>query len=421
VVPRANLDDSTADLESIMSFATAALMKQEPLLPLSDYHNSILTLSILAISHASFGRARKLQSALVAGGAKYCKALTMINQALKDPLQATRNEILLATIILSHYENSVFRKPQISERDIKIMAAKTFAHHDGAMAVLHLRRQCNHHQSDKLSANVDRVVRNHLIRSLIMRSMQVPLWLRDGDQYGEIGLSLKLDRLMVETADLRHRAAELQYDLTAIPKSSKVAEMLKLHGTLAIAQRLDDSFVAWARDVPMEDYWKGFQVEDDGVVRNEIDDDIFKGSVHIYPTMGHVGLWSRYRAFRLHVIDITVKILSSAKTTEADLQPMEESARSKIEKLASDFCASIPHVLKTVDIYPTAENSFVIRRSPTDQKQFVEASTARILCWPLAMTTMVESMPDQYLNYLKRRLLDVSELVDDGLLARMAT
>ncbi|PQE04591.1 negative acting factor protein [Rutstroemia sp. NJR-2017a BBW] len=421
VATRTNLDHSTADLESITSFATAVVMRQEPLLSLSDCPNPILTLSILAISHASFGRARKVQSALAAGGAKYCKALKMINLALKDPLQATRDEILLATIILSHYENSIFRKPQISEHDIKSMAAKTFAHHDGAMAVLHLRRQRNHHQCDAMSANVDRVVRNHLIRSLIMRCMQVPVWLRDGAEYGEAGLALGLDRLMVETADLRHRAADLQYDLTTIPKAGRVAQMLKLHGVLATAQRLDESFVAWARDVPMEDYWRMFRVEDDGVVRDESNDDIFNGCVHIYPTMGHLGLWSRYRAFRLHVIDITVRILSFAKTIEVDLQSMEESARTKIEKLASDFCASIPHALKAVDIHPTAGNPVVSRRPPADQKHLAEATTARILCWPLAMTTLVESIPEQYAKYLKRRLLDVSEIVDDGLLERMAT
>ncbi|KAM3074966.1 hypothetical protein ACMFMG_007570 [Clarireedia jacksonii] len=421
VVPRTNIDDSISDLKSLMCSATAAVLKQKPALPLSDDPQPILTLAILAISHASFGRARRIQSALAVGGAKYCTALTMINRALKDPLQAIRNEVLLATIILSHYENSVFRRPHMSESDINIMAAKTFAHHDGAMAVLHLRRQCNHYQSDKLGAGVDRVVRNHLIRSLTMRRMQVPLWLRDGAEYGETGLALKLDQLMVKTADLRHRAASLQYDLTVIPNSERVSEMLKLHAALSIAQRLDDAFVTWARDVPMEDYWKACRVEDDGVSRDENEDNILDRLVHIYPTVGHVGLWGRYRTLRLHVIDIIVKILSFARKAEPDLKPMEETARSKIEKLAADFCASIPYALKTIDVFPAAENSFVVGRSPPDQKQFVDATTATMLCWPLAMTTMVEGIPQRYMKYLKRMLLEVSELVDDGLLEGMAT
>lgn len=75
------------------------------------------------------------------------------------------------------------------------MASRSFAHHDSAMAVLNFRRQLDQHTD--YSMELDKLVRRQLTRSLLLPSMPVLSWLRDGSQYGEHGFAIELDRCMV--------------------------------------------------------------------------------------------------------------------------------------------------------------------------------------------------------------------------------
>ena len=137
---------------------------------------SILSLAICAVSHATFGRTRNSHAALAVGCTKYLNALVKTALALEDASEVTHDEVLLAVMPLSFYENSVMRKtPHVSS--LQVLASRSFAHHDGAIAVLSLRRQLN--QRTKCSMELDKLVRSQLMRSLLLRSLPLPMWLRD--------------------------------------------------------------------------------------------------------------------------------------------------------------------------------------------------------------------------------------------------
>ena len=198
---------------------------------------SILSLAIFAVSHATFGRARKSHAALAIGCKRYLNALVKTNIALKDVSEATHDEVLLAVMLLSFYENAVTDKmSRIS--NLQVMASRSFAHHDGAMAVLYLRRQLG--QRTNHSIELDKLVRRQLMRSLLLRSMTLPIWLRNGSQYGEHGFALELDHCMVGAAELRHQASILCMDSVSLPKSNGHEDIVRLCRLLAEAQTLDN-------------------------------------------------------------------------------------------------------------------------------------------------------------------------------------
>ena len=215
---------------------------------------SILSLAIFAVSHATFGRAQKSHAALAVGCTKYSKALVKTNLALEDASEATHDEVFLAVMLLSFYENSVMDKTShVSSRGIQVMPSRIFAHHDGATAVLNLRRQLD--QRTNCSMELDKLVRRQLMRSLLLRSMPLPSWLRDVSQYGEHGLALELDRCMVGAAKLRHQASSLSVDSASLSISDRHDEMARLRRLLAEAHTLDDVLVIWAHDLPTENWY----------------------------------------------------------------------------------------------------------------------------------------------------------------------
>ena len=339
--------------------------------------------------------------------------------ALKDASEATDDRVLLAVMLLSFYENTVMNQTsQISNRDIRREASRTFVHHDGAMAMLKLRRQ----RSDCTGSGMelDKLVRRQLTRSLLLRSMPLPPWLRDGSKYGEHGLALELDRCMVIVAKLRHQASNLCAGSTCLARSDEHDQKSQCQCLLGEAQALDAALVMWEESMPVEDRFRTCTIQNTGRLENC--NRIYNGTVHIYPTVGHAGMWNRYRAFRLAVSDTMLKALSIlAGYPGSEVRLLKEAVKSRSECLADDFCASVPYMLGLLENYQmTGLDATITTKDLTSSKITVTASTAAFLCWPLTMVIMLSGLSMRHQRYLRDRLLEVSEIVDDGLLERIA-
>lgn len=386
--------------DSHLKYTTPILCYSQP--------QSILSLAISAVSHATFGRTRKRHDALAVASAKYSKALFKMNQALKNATEANHDDVILAIMLLSFYENAVLdKKAQISKDFIEVTAARSFTHHDGAMAVLNLRRQRG--RCAENSMDVDKLVRRQLIRSLLLRSLPVPSWLQKGEEFGELGFALELDVCMVDTAELRFQCSALS---SMGPVESNLgSEVLRLQTLIDRAQNLDQNLVLWAENLPMGNWHISCTVQNDEYPEK---DEIFDTTVHVYPTVGHAAMWNRYRALRLTINDMMLRIISCLPCS-LDLTIERKNVKWRVQQLAEELCASIPYILGIIQTHET-----IATRIPASSRTSIKATTASLLAWPLAMTTMISGIPERHRGYLKRRLLDVSEIVDDGVLERVA-
>ena len=225
---------------------------------------------------------------------------------------------------------------------------------------------------------------------------------------------------MVEAAKLRHQASSLSVDSASLLISDRYAEMARLRCLLAEVQTLDDVLVIWANDLPTENWYSTRTVQDDG--RVDTSNRIFDSTVHIYPTVGHAGMWNRYRALRLTVNDIMLKTLSVlAESPDSDTESLVEAVKLRIQRLADGLYASVPYMLGLIETHHVAGHDVtVVNKVPASLKAAVKATTASFLCWPLTMATMVSGIPERHQRYLRNRLLDVSEIVGDGVLERIA-
>ncbi|KAI4233162.1 MAG: hypothetical protein L6R40_007163 [Gallowayella cf. fulva] len=373
---------------------------------------SVLSLAVLAVSHATFARARRSREAVTKGRAHYSRALVKTQMALRDKNEAIHDDVLLAVMLLSFYENSVIDNTSQPWKNITDLMTKSFAHHDGAMAMLNLRRQSE--DCTERGIELDKLVRRSLLRSALLRSAQLPLWLQDGSSYGECGIALGLDRCMVKTAKLRHDARHMSLDSLSPPNSQSRA---RINRVLAEAQALDENLAVWAYSLRPEDQYTSHTVNEDRPNQK-----VFDGRIHLYPTGGHAGMWNRYRALRLTANDIILKALFLLfEQPGFDIRPLEGAATSRIELLADDLCASILFVLGLIQLDVTDEGEAVVTvKAPVALKDAVKATTASLLAWPLTMAMLVDGIPERHRRYLRDRIRDVGKIVDDGTLERIA-
>jgi hypothetical protein len=382
--------------------------------------DSILSLAVSAVAHATFGRAQKSHAALAVGSWMYSNALIKTNMALRDTNEVAHDGVLLAAMLLSYYENSVTDKiSNLFSRDIKDIGARSFAHHDGAMALLKLRRQRG--WSIHTNMELDKLVRRQLMRTLVLRHMPLPPWLRDGSQYGETGYALELDRYMVIVAKLRHQVYVLSMDTSTSMVPVSKEKMAQIRVFLAEAKALDSALARWARSLPPDMQYSSVAVHKDLGIDSK--DRPFNSTVHIYPTVGHAGLWNRYRALRIAVNALIPQTLSTIPVPlELEMNALEDTVENIIRRLTEDICESVPFTLDLIENKQIdGQNHFFVKKSSTPFGGAIKASTAYFICWPLALVITIPDIPEGPRQYLRRRLLDVSEIVDDGVLERLAT
>ncbi|KAL8760689.1 MAG: hypothetical protein Q9184_003136 [Pyrenodesmia sp. 2 TL-2023] len=366
---------------------------------------STLKLAISAASYATFGRAQKSQAAFDAGSTQYSKALVKTNLALSDAREACQDEVLLAVMLLSFYENAVMgTKSNSLAQDIESIGARCFAHHEGAMAMLKLRRQRDHRTSR--NNELDKLVRRQLMRTWLLRSMRPPSWFLDGSQFGEHGCALALDHCMMEATKLRYQAKGVFSDGTAPAIESQSGRKEGLQSIFAKAQTLDDVLIIWANQRPVDDRYSMHPVHDDE--RAGTGDRIFGSMVHIYRTAGHAGMWNRYRAIRLIVNDIILRILSLTESSlGSDTESSTQAVILRIRGLADELCASIPYSLGLVEAgRVNGCDIAIIRKVPASLRLLVKASAASFLCWPLNEALMVSGVPGRHQRYIRDRMLD---------------
>ncbi|OAX84227.1 hypothetical protein ACJ72_01413 [Emergomyces africanus] len=399
--------------DSHLKYVTASRCFTEP--------QSILSLAIFAVSHATFGRARKCQTSLTVGGGQYSQALVKTNLALHNVSHATDDDVLLAIMLLSFYENSVMDRATslTSSQAIQNWASRSFAHHDGALAVLKLRRQAP--QRTRSALVLDKLVRRQLTRSLLLRSISLPTWLEDGSEYGEHGSALELDNCLAEVAKLRDRAQRIFTNFPNISQSVGCDKRAIIHQLLKEAHTADSALLSWTDNLPLEEWYSTHPVKENA--HDVANGGVFGSTVHIYPSVGHAGMWNRYRALRLGVNDIIIRALSTlAGMTDSNgaNEPLAKSVKLTMLQLSDDVCASVPYMFGRVQPGGATGGEVTITASPASSKIAVKATTAALLCWPLATAAMVAGIPEKHEQYLTNCLREVSEIVDDGVLERLA-
>ena len=81
------------------------------------------------------------------------------------------------------------------------------------------------------------------MRSLFLRSIPLPPWLRDSLKDRECGPPLGLERCKLEAAKLQHWVSSISADPTGISIAERYVEMMTLRCLLAEAQAGDKTLI----------------------------------------------------------------------------------------------------------------------------------------------------------------------------------
>jgi hypothetical protein len=246
----------------------------------------------------------------------------------------------------------------------------------------------------------------------------VQAWLQDGAIYGEEGPTLKLDSLMIQVAALRSKVLKIlrERERALISSANRVRDVVIEAGNL------DTALASWPQGM-LEEWRFSVQSFADRSEQTTMSHFLFNPSVHSYTTHGHAVVWMRYRAVRLIVCSIRMRLLSILKgqlSIDAGIGGCQED----ISSLATDMCYSVPYFFssdaKRDDSDEPRPASVRIVENAICPERKIVPRIATLLAWPLAVAVSTEAVPKAQKEWLQRKLKTVARVQGDAALESIA-
>ncbi|KAI9687576.1 MAG: hypothetical protein M1822_002186 [Bathelium mastoideum] len=374
--------DDLPDIEQeYNSYALSAWNRAKP--------GSTLHLAVSAYSLAVFGRTRRMYKILEVADKYYTSSVVKMREEIQELSNERIDQLLISTILMTSYENTMYRR----------------------------RKQYGLHPTPVVNgvSSLDRAVRRPMIRSSILQGETVDAWLQNGALFGEEGPTLAFDALMVRVAAFRSKSLGCFRHID----SGLAKDMTTLNDLTVEAQDLDHALDTWSLGLP-EDFT--FSLHLLGKEADSKNPSLqYEGGTHRYATYGHAAIWNRYRAVRLVVNGVRLRLLSAQDQFSQEAMRLDiklENCEKTINALATDMCRSISFFF-TVNTTKAVDGPSLGAGSISESEHYIP-NIAALLTWPLGVAVSIEAVPYHYKLWLRRRLKTIASVLGNDVVQHVA-
>ena len=372
----------------------------------------ILDLAISSIALAVFSRAKDYPPAAIEASENYQSLLQLTQQTIFSLDESNVDICLLAILFMGRYEQ-VVHCPEPSHLQLKFplhSCVQSFSHHDGNLAIL---KSWKEDLSAKLPAtDVIKRVRRGMIRSALLRSIALPEWIVDGSQYGESGLELEYDGLMVRVVGFCEQLMRLEKEQTT-QESLSTASVSVAEELAQQAQEVDIALQNWTTRFPESWAYQRCTLHEPLSFPTKY---FYTAEVLTYQSLGYAAVWNLYFATRILVNCSRVSILEI-------IHPDDKYRRSEyldiINMAASNLASSIPfcrQIVRAVETEGSAsgEKTIIIKDKGSEyEEQHVSVTTV----WPLSMAAGLSRVEVKPRAWFRTELARIGRLIHDSVLA----
>lgn len=203
----------------------------------------VVDLALSSMALAVYSRIQQHPPAAIEASSRYYRLLRVAQERIAQLAIPTLGErdidaCLLAASLMGRYEGATLRPGDLNSKDSST-SLQSWSHHDGAMAIL---KVWNDNLSHRTATFIIKQTRRALIKCSLLRNLPLPNWKLNGNCFGEHGLELDYDRIVVRILNLHHASANLQQtDGLQISKAEKLNHE---------ARELDKALQVWIAQIP---------------------------------------------------------------------------------------------------------------------------------------------------------------------------
>ncbi|PYH76898.1 hypothetical protein BO82DRAFT_406727 [Aspergillus uvarum CBS 121591] len=386
-------------------------------------NSTLLEKAFTSLALAYFARAQNCPPARTEAARAYSAVLREARSTLASISVATGARIdgfgidvlLLMIFFMSRYEDTVHSRSVSlrfrggagnprgsgdgSPKGLRSGMLASFAHHDGAVAVLRVwvdtcRCRGGHMGRGAIPSEVVKLTRRAVMRSALMRGMMLPEWMHSGEVFeeGTGGVEERLDALAVRVVELRGRSVALG---GAGADSGQTSCEERWFGAAAAAKRV---YSEGKRVRSALEAWKGGV---DWIQREMV---AAKEKVYYFPTLAQAVLWCHYLTLAMLSESVCLRVLEFVKheitgsgaagwCDHLAARDLAAAHEVDLKTLARQLMASVPFVLGQVQITESA--AWGVCNATWDKTLPPSPYRASLLVWPLTVASGIDRLEEQ--------------------------
>ena len=350
----------------------------------------ILDLAISSTALAVFSRTQQHPPAAIEASKKYHQLLQNAQVNILHLNEANIDAYLLAIHFMSRYEDVVHRPGHLNLKTPFTKTCQSFSHHDGALAMLKFwKGRLSHSQP---ATDVIKHTRRGMIKSALMRNLALPNWLTQGASFGEHGLELEYDRIVVQIASLRQRLSTLFKEKTGLQRISSDELVSTAEELNAEARDIDKALQDWNEHFPSTwSYQRHTLSEPQHPWPLE---DFYSPMVYSYSNPAYAAAWNQYHTTRMLVNSTRLRILRISRPSSHNFAYHEQCLKclSQLNTMADGLASTVPLCLQRFKVTDFLESSLSCQNSITlNTNEDIKPYVAISIIWPL---TIASSLAD---------------------------
>ncbi|KAE8164480.1 hypothetical protein BDV40DRAFT_310940 [Aspergillus tamarii] len=384
-----------------------------PVLPSTPWC-SILDLAVSSLALAIFSRTQNYPHATVVASATYHRLLQVAQSTIHYLTPDNIDPCLLAVFFMGRYEDSIYR-PETKAPPVH--ASPSFSHHDGALAILKVWN--DRFSRDRPATDVIKHTRRGVVRSALLRNTALPHWIHDGAFFGERGLELEYDRVIISLANIRHRLFALADEITSHGTTPQNESILKLGQIDNESHTLDLDLETFLSHIP--DAWRQSQQH----TLSNVDlpswpsANFYSPILYSYPSPTYAALWSQYNATKMLVKSTRLRVLALHNPNNLTLK---QKLSFDMRCVSEDLAATVPFALQRVRVIGATHSTSSPRSSISlNLKAEVKPTDASLVIWPLTIASGLEYVGSEQKAWFKAQLARLGRVVGFGLFESVET
>ena len=362
----------------------------------------IIDLAVSALALAVFSRTKNHPKAGAEATMTYHRLLQNIQKTMGSRELEVIEANLVAIKIMGRFEDAVYESDADRSPTSIMSSLKSFAHHDGSLALLRLWKDSN--AQSKQANDVVMHTRRGILRSCLLRGSTVPEWLHDGASYGEHGTDLEYDDVIVRILNLRQRLSMLlEGEKTPFRRRAEYSKMVNWAGKEA--REIDQALQNYVSHMPPG--W-GYQKYD-------------QPASHPWPIENFcVSPWMQYFVTNMLVTSTQLRILQLSRRlypSDPVLGIAEEACTMHLAMQAEDLIQSIPFCLQSFQIKDGIEALSNAGTVTSIVDEEVKPYMVSQVAWPMTVASGIGNLTPEHRAWFRSELARLGRIVGYGVFA----
>ncbi|MCJ1374999.1 hypothetical protein MMC20_006232 [Loxospora ochrophaea] len=362
----------------------------------------ILDLAVSSMALAVFSQTQRYPPAAREASKKYHELLQIAQATLPYLDNGNVDVYLLMIFFMSRYEDTVYRPSSLDQKLPITTRSPSSAHHDGALAVLKFWKDNLSHSQP--ATDIIKHTRRGMIRSALLRNLALPEWIQEGAVFGEYGLGLQYDRIVVQITNIRHQLSALHEGKTGSPCTSPKL-IFVLEELNNKARKIDTALQEWATGFPSIWHHQRHTLLSPHPWPMR---DFYSTTAYEYLSPAYAAVWNQYYATRILINSTRLKVLQLSPDSDPLTYEQRSECRSQMETMSNDLASSIPFCLERFKVIDG-----LVKPNANDD---IKPHLASLVVWPLTLASGLEDVDIKQRSWFRSELTRLGKVVGAGVL-----